>query len=94
MVIHAKEIMEPEELSQLGVVFEDAWAAVRASAGDSDEHRATLATILLRLAHLSQLGPNQMKATAIRMFGSELHNRSGANDATSSAPIASASLDA
>ena len=28
MIIHGNEIMEPEELTQLGVVFDETWAAV------------------------------------------------------------------
>lgn len=71
MIIHGNEIMEPEELTQLGAVFDEAWAAVSATAVDSAEQRTTLASILLRLAHLRQLGPDQMKATAIRIFRSE-----------------------
>ena len=71
MIIHGNEIMEPEELVQLGAVFDEAWATVSATAGDSAEQRTTLASILLRLAHLRQLGPDQMKATAIRIFRSD-----------------------
>ena len=29
MIIHGNEIMEPEELSQLGRLFDEAWAAVK-----------------------------------------------------------------
>ena len=32
MIIHGNEIMEPEELAQLGAVFDEAWAAVSATA--------------------------------------------------------------
>ena len=71
MIIHGNEIMEPEEFAQLGAVFDEAWAAVSATAVDSAEQRTTLASILLRLAHLRQLGADQMKATAIRIFSSE-----------------------
>ena len=71
MIIHGNEIMEPEELAQLGAVFDEAWAAVSTTAVDSAEQRTTLASILLRLAHLRQLGPDQMKATAIRILSSE-----------------------
>ena len=72
MIIHGNEIMEPEELSQLGSVFDETWAAIRASTGDgSAELRTALASILLRLAHLRQLGPDQMKATALRIIRAE-----------------------
>ena len=72
MIIHGNEIMQPEELTQLGVVFDETWAAVSPTAGDeSAELRTALASILLRLAHLRQLGPDQMKATALRIFRCE-----------------------
>ena len=72
MIIHGNEIMEPEELSQLGSVFDEAWAALSATAGgDSADQRVTLASILLRLANLRQLDPEQMKATALRIFRAE-----------------------
>ena len=72
MIIHGNEIMEPEELSQLGRLFDEAWAAVSATAGqESAELRTALASILLRLAHLRQLSPDQMKATALRIFRCE-----------------------
>ena len=72
MIIHGNEIMEPEELAQLGKVFDEAWAAVGATAGEERaDQRTTLATILFRLANLRQLGPDQMKATALRIFRSE-----------------------
>ena len=72
MIIHGNEIMEPEELSQLVTVFDEAWAALSATAGgDSADQRVTLASILLRLANLRQLDPEQMKATALRIFRAE-----------------------
>lgn len=72
MTNHGKEILGPEELTQLGVVFDETWAAVKASTGDgSPELRTALACTLLQLAHLRQLGPDQMKATALRLFRAE-----------------------
>jgi hypothetical protein len=72
MIIHGNEIMEPEELAQVGSVFDEAWDALSATAGDdSADQRATLASIILRLANLGQLGPEQMKATALRIFRAE-----------------------
>jgi len=72
MIIHGNEIMQPEELTQLGVVFDEAWAAVSARAGEGDaELRTALASIMMRLAHLRQLGPDQLKATALRIFRCE-----------------------
>ena len=72
MIIHGNEIMEPEELAQLGGVFDEAWAAVSASVSKGrDEQRTTLAVILLWLANLKQLGPEQLKASALRIFHSQ-----------------------
>jgi hypothetical protein len=72
MIINGNEILEPEELTQLGVVFDETWAAIKASTGDgSVELRTALACTLLQLAHLRQLGPDQMKATALRLFRAE-----------------------
>jgi len=72
MIIHGNEIMEPEELAQLGSVFDETWAAVSGNVGEgSAEQRTSLAIILLRLANLRQLGPEQLKATALRIVQSE-----------------------
>ena len=72
MIIHGNEIMEPEELSQLGRLFDEAWVVLNAAAGqDSAELRTALASTLLQLAHLRQLSPDQMKATALRIFRCE-----------------------
>ena len=58
MIIHGNEIMEPEELTQLGAVFDETWATIRASTGDgSVELRTALASTLLRLAHLQAARP-------------------------------------
>jgi hypothetical protein len=68
-----QEIIEPEELARLGKVFDEAWAAVSHTGGeDTVDQRTSLAVILLRLAYLRQLGPDQMKATAVRIFRSEV----------------------
>lgn len=72
MIIHNNEVMQPEELTRLGVVFDEAWAAVSADDGqETAERRTALARILLRLANLRQLGPEQLKATALRVFRSD-----------------------
>jgi PAS domain S-box-containing protein len=48
------------------------WAAVSSRVGQgSVEQRTSLAIILLRLANLRQLGLEQLKATALRIFRSE-----------------------
>jgi len=72
MIIHGNEVLEPEELARLGKVFDEAWASVSPAAGGGGaEQRTILASILLRLANLRQLGPEQLKATALRIFQSE-----------------------
>lgn len=71
MFIHGNEVIEPEELAQLGQLFDEAWAAVGTVGEGSTDQRTILASILLRLANLRQLGPDQMKATALRIFRSE-----------------------
>jgi hypothetical protein len=71
-MIHGNETMQPEELAQLGGVFDEVWAALGDTAGqESAELRTALASILLRLANLRQLGPEQMKATALRILRGE-----------------------
>jgi hypothetical protein len=73
MTVRGNEILEPEELSQLGAVFDETWAALSGGAGTELAHRrTTLALILLRLAGLKRLGPDELKATAIRWFRSEV----------------------
>lgn len=91
MSIHRHEIIEPEELIQLGAVFDETWAALRASASETEENRAALAAIVLRLAYLSQLGPDQMKATAIRLFRAETPVARGAGNTEASCPAGAAS---
>lgn len=71
MIIQGSELMKPEELTQLGALFDEAWVEVRSHASDSEADRAALAAALLRLARLKQLGPEQMKATAVRIFRCE-----------------------
>ncbi len=66
MIVHGNEIMEPEELAELGAVFDETWAVLSRTVGDDAEHRVALACILVRLAQLRQLSPEQMKATALR----------------------------
>jgi hypothetical protein len=72
MMIHGNETMQPEELTQLGVVFDEVWAELRGTTGqESAELRTALASILLRLANLKQLGAEEMKSTALRILRGE-----------------------
>lgn len=73
MISHSNEILAPEDLAQLGKAFDEAWAAVGITAGaDRADQRTHLALILLRLANLRELGPGQIKDTAIRIFRSDV----------------------
>ncbi|MTD96252.1 hypothetical protein GIW81_18080 [Hyphomicrobium sp. xq] len=84
MMIHGNETLQPEELTQLGVVFDEVWAEFSDTAGqENTELRTFLASILLRLANLKQLGPEQMKATALRIIRGE-----AIQDTHSDAPLA------
>lgn len=70
MIIHGNEIIEPEELAQLGTLFDKTWAAVGCSANNDRyaEERTHLACILLRLHGLRQLDPDQVMQPAVRLF--------------------------
>jgi hypothetical protein len=70
MIVHDNEVLGPEHLAELGVLFEKAWAAFEPSAKNErhTEDRARLACILLRLYALRQLGPDQAVRTALRLL--------------------------
>ena len=72
MMIQGNETMQPEELTQLGAVFDEVWAELCDTAGHEDaELRTALASVLLRLANLKQLGADEMKSTALRILRCE-----------------------
>ena len=69
-MIHDNEVLEPENLAELGALYDKAWSTFRSfaiSERDSGE-RARLACILLRLYGLRQLGPDQLTQTALRLM--------------------------
>ena len=70
MTIHGNEVLGPEELAELCGIFDDTWAALgRCANGDwSSQERTRLASILLGLFQLRQLGRDQAKQTALRIF--------------------------
>jgi hypothetical protein len=70
MTIHRNEVLRPEELVELCAVFDDTWAALGRCADNewSSQERTRLATILLGLFGLRQLGSDQAKQTALRIF--------------------------
>ena len=70
MTIHDTEVLGPEELAELCAIFGDTWAAMDRCADSewSSSERTRLATILLGLFQLRQLGSDQAKQTALRIF--------------------------
>jgi hypothetical protein len=70
MTIHGTEVLGPEELVELGAIFDDTWAAMGncTSSEWSSSERARLASILFRLFGLKRLGPDQARQTALRIF--------------------------
>lgn len=65
---------DPTELRTLGIVFEETWQSFVTDRPESlitSEMRLRLASILLLLARDHQLGPPQMKATAVRLLDQE-----------------------
>ena len=68
-IIPDNEVLGPEHLAELGALFDETWAVIGSSASAREtEERAQLACILLRLYGLRQLGPHQVKQTALRML--------------------------
>ena len=89
MTIHGNEVLGPEELAELSAIFDDTWAAVGSGAHGPSQERMRLASILLQLFQLRQLGKDQAKQTALRIFrqgstGSMGHNASTIDDITDS----------
>ena len=70
MIVPDNEVLGPEHLAELGVLFDRTWAALGSSANSESyaAERAQLACILLRLYGLRQLGPEQVAQTALRLL--------------------------
>jgi hypothetical protein len=67
-------VLDPKDLRILGSVYEESWrafAAGRPASAIKPEMRLRLASTLLHLARDRQLGPHQMKATAVRLLEQE-----------------------
>lgn len=64
------KVFEPEELASLGSIFDESWAAVGGSLSSPEaaDGRTRLASIVIGLAQLGSLGPEEIKRTAIRSF--------------------------
>jgi hypothetical protein len=63
---------EPDALKMLGEAFDEAWASIASSYGEDasaiEAARLRLAGIMIELARDRQLGPDQLKRTALRLF--------------------------
>jgi hypothetical protein len=70
MPIHDHKVLGPEELASIGSLFDETWAAVGGSLGDAEaaDARTRLASIMIGLADLGSLAPEEIKRTAIRIF--------------------------
>jgi hypothetical protein len=85
MTIHDTEVLGPEELAELCAIFDETWAAMDRCADSewSSAERTRLASILLRLFELRQLGPDQAKQSALRIFR-QISTTSMGDDASTS----------
>ena len=81
MTIQTNEVLGPEELAALSSMFDDIWASLGRCADSewSSLERTRLASILLRLFGLRQLGPDQAMQTALRILRQESTGSTGHN---------------
>lgn len=75
MTTDRREVFEPEDLAILGSAFDQIWRVVASELGDTDHTRKVaarrrLANIMLQLAKLSRLEPDEIKRMAIQIFQS------------------------
>ena len=72
MLIFGHKVFAPEELAALGSAFDEAWGAVEGTSGAdaraAADARTRLASIMIGLAQLGELGPEEIRRTAIRIF--------------------------
>ena len=62
-------VFDPEDLTTLGMVFDESWDFLLIQHTEfAPEMRLQLAALLLHLAGDRQLGPHQIKATALRLM--------------------------
>ncbi len=65
-------IFDPTDLRTLGMVFDETWDLLVTKHPEfGSEMRLRLATLLIGLARDHQLGPHQMKTTALRLLDHE-----------------------
>ena len=70
MPIHNDKVLGPEELTTIGSLFDETWAAVGGSLGGAGaaEARTRLASIMIGLAEIGSLAPEEIQRRAIRIF--------------------------
>ena len=94
MIINRREVFQPEDLANLGSAFDQTWAHIGGRLGDTDPSaaRTRLADIVLRLARVNEIDPDEIKRMAIRIFQSDpvrfnpgFHSKRGLHKLTASA---------
>jgi hypothetical protein len=73
MILNRREVFQPEDLTNLGSAFDQAWTIVSSGLGDTARSaaRTRLADIVLRLARVNEIDPDEIKRMAIRIFQSD-----------------------
>ena len=73
MILNRREVFQPEDLANLGSAFDQTWTIVGCRLGDTapSAGRTRLADIVLRLARVNEIDPDEIKRMAIRIFQSE-----------------------
>ena len=71
MILNRKEVFQPEDLANLGSAFDQTWAIVGGRQSDVSAARSRLADIVLRLARVNDIDPDEIQYMAIRIFQSD-----------------------
>ena len=73
MILNRREVFQPEDLANLASAFDQTWTIVGCRIGDTDPSaaRTRLADMVLRLARVNEIDPDEIKRMAIRIFRSD-----------------------
>ena len=73
MILNRREVFQPEDLANLGSAFDQTWTIVGGRQSDIDVSaaRSRLADIVLRLARVNDIDPDEIQHMAIRIFQSD-----------------------
>ena len=73
MILNRREVFQPEDLANLGSAFDQTWTIVGGRLSDTDlsAARTRLADIVLRLARVNDIDPDEIHRMAIRIFQSD-----------------------